>query len=145
METEKTMNSEESILFIQRMINTAKEDLEDSSFHYLLWGWLVFAACTINFILIEISFEMEWIGWALLMPLGGIIRLAFSSTPRIQTTKSEVLAALSSPARRRAAFAGSVASLLNSIRESSTGAPVKACSTLFRTNVSQWAVVRRSI
>jgi hypothetical protein len=72
MNTEKTMNSEESILFIQRMINTAKADIEDDSFHYLLWGWLVFAACAINYFLLEISFEMNWIGWAVLMPLGGI-------------------------------------------------------------------------
>ena len=73
METEKTMNSEESILLIQRMINTAKENLEDKSFYFLLWGWLVFAACLINFILINISFGMKEIGWVVLMPLGAII------------------------------------------------------------------------
>jgi hypothetical protein len=77
MEIEKTMNNEESIIFIQRMINTAKEDLEDDSFQYLLWGWLVFAACAINYILMEISFEMNWIGWAVLMPLGGIISMIY--------------------------------------------------------------------
>ena len=77
MEAEKTMNSEESILFIQRMINTAKEDLEDDSFHYLLWGWLVFIACSINYFMLEISFEMEWIGWAVLMPLGGIVSMIY--------------------------------------------------------------------
>lgn len=37
METQKTLNSEESIRIIQRMINTAKEELEDSSFYYLIW------------------------------------------------------------------------------------------------------------
>ena len=72
MEAEKPMNSEESILIIQRMINTAKEDLEDNSFYFLLWGWLVFAACIINFILIKISFGFESIGWLILMPLGGV-------------------------------------------------------------------------
>ena len=72
MEAEKPMNSEESILIIQRMINTAKEDLEDNSFYFLLWGWLVFAACIINFILIKISFGSEGIGWLILMPLGGV-------------------------------------------------------------------------
>lgn len=73
METEKTMSSEESILLIRRMIHTAKEELEDSSFYYLLWGWLVFTACVIHFILIKISFQMEGIGWMILMPLGVII------------------------------------------------------------------------
>ena len=77
MDTEKTMNSEQSIVFIQRMINTAKEDLEDDSFHYLLWGWLVFAACAINYFLLEISFERNWIGWAVLMPLGGIVSFIY--------------------------------------------------------------------
>lgn len=78
METEKTMNSEESILLIQRMINTAKENLEDKSFYFLLWGWLVFAACLINFILINISFGMKEIGWVVLMPLGAIISSIYS-------------------------------------------------------------------
>ena len=73
METEKEMNSEESILLIQRMINTAKEDLEDSSFYYLVWGWLVFVACIIHFILINISFHNQSIGWMVLMPLGAIL------------------------------------------------------------------------
>ncbi len=73
METEKTMNSNESIMLIQRMIHTAKEELEDSSFYYLLWGWLVFIACVIHFILIRISFSMEGIGWMILMPIGAII------------------------------------------------------------------------
>ena len=73
MKTGDTMNSEESILFIQRMIHTAKADLEDKSFYFLLWGWMVFVACLINFILIKISFEFNWIGWMILMPLGGII------------------------------------------------------------------------
>lgn len=77
METEKKMNSEESILLIQRMINTAKEELEDSSFYYLLWGWLVFIACVIHFILIKVSFQIDSIGWMILMPLGAIISFIY--------------------------------------------------------------------
>jgi hypothetical protein len=77
METEKTMNSEESIQLIQRMINTAKENIEDESFYYLFWGWLVFTACAMNYILIEISYPHNWIGWMILMPLGGIVTMIY--------------------------------------------------------------------
>ncbi len=77
METEKEMNSKESILLIQRMINTTKEDLEDSSFYYLVWGWLVFVACIIHFILINISFQNQSIGWMVIMPLGAILTAVY--------------------------------------------------------------------
>ncbi len=72
MEQEKSMSNEESLRLIQSMIQSVKKDLEDDSFYYLFWGWLVFAASMGHFILLNIGFEHPEITW-MLMPLGGIV------------------------------------------------------------------------
>jgi hypothetical protein len=79
METEKLMKGEDSLMLIQRMIMTAKEDIEDKSFYFLLWGWLVFAACIIHFVLMRMNTELAGLGWIILMPAGGIITMIYSS------------------------------------------------------------------
>jgi hypothetical protein len=75
MEQQRSMNTEESLQLIQRMINTAKEDLNTNSFYYLLWGWLVFIACITHYVLIQAAPQMQGIGWIILMPLGGIVTM----------------------------------------------------------------------
>jgi len=77
MTTDKILSGEESLQLIQRMINTAKEELEDSSFYFLLWGWLVFAACLSHYILISLAPDWQGIGWAVLMPLGAIATMVY--------------------------------------------------------------------
>jgi hypothetical protein len=74
--TEKEMSGEESILLIEQMIKTAKKDFHDSSFHYLLWGWLVFLASLSQFIMISYDYENSSIPW-LLMPLGAVIATVY--------------------------------------------------------------------
>jgi hypothetical protein len=78
METKNSMSSEEGLLIIKRMITTAKEELEDNSFYFLIWGWLVFVSCVIHFIQIKMNSDMQGIGWLILMPLGGIITMIYS-------------------------------------------------------------------
>ncbi len=77
METEKKTTYEESLNTIHRMITTAKENLEDDSFYFLLWGWLVFAACTIHYILLFFAPQIQGIGWVVLMPLGAVISMFY--------------------------------------------------------------------
>lgn len=85
---EKEMSSEESLRVIQQMIHTAKRDFEDDSFHYLLWGWLVFAASLGQFILFKQGFEHSEITW-LLMPVGAVIAFLYGrkqeKTERVKT------------------------------------------------------------
>jgi hypothetical protein len=71
------MKNEESLQLIHRMINTAKENIEDDSFYFLLWGWFVFAACILHFVLLKTVPDMQGIGWVILMPLGGIISMVY--------------------------------------------------------------------
>ena len=71
------MNEEEGLLLIQKMITTAKEDIEDNSFYFLLWGWLVFAACLVHFILMQLNLGIDGIGWLILMPLGAVLSVIY--------------------------------------------------------------------
>ena len=69
---EKELTEHESLELIQKMISSVKEEMEDDSFYYLLWGWLVFVASVMQFVLIKMNVENNFLGWVILMPAGGI-------------------------------------------------------------------------
>lgn len=74
---EKNNTSEEKNLsIIMEMVSRAKSNIEDSSFYYLLWGWLVFAASTLHYALLKTEYDKPWMPW-LLMPVGGIITMVY--------------------------------------------------------------------
>lgn len=74
MEPEKEMNEQESLQLINRMIHSAQKGVNDNGFYFLLWGWFVFVASVSNYLLVEVfPTNYNWIPWAVLMPLGGII------------------------------------------------------------------------
>jgi len=70
---EKQLNESESLALIRQMIHSVKEEMEDDSFYYLFWGWMVFIASMMQYILIKMQSEYNWIGWMVLMPLGGLV------------------------------------------------------------------------
>jgi hypothetical protein len=47
---EKQMTEAESLQLITSMINKAKNGINESGTLYLLWGWLIFACCVIQFV-----------------------------------------------------------------------------------------------
>jgi hypothetical protein len=77
MENKYSLSGEESLDIIRRMITTAKQELKDESFYFLLWGWLVFISCLVHYIMIQINSPYQGISWAVLMPLGGIITMVY--------------------------------------------------------------------
>ena len=79
METKSNFSEEDSFWLINEMILTAKHGLADDSFHYLLWGWLVFIASMTNYILmVVVKTEYNWLPWPVLMSLGGVIAVIYS-------------------------------------------------------------------
>jgi hypothetical protein len=80
METnEKELSPQESIELIQTMINKTKGVVADDSFYFLLWGWLVFACCLVQFYLkVYLQFPQHYYVW-MLMPVGGIISAVYGS------------------------------------------------------------------
>ncbi|MEX2485907.1 MAG: hypothetical protein WED10_15150 [Brumimicrobium sp.] len=69
---EKELTQEESLKVIQGMINIAKNKINETGFHFLLWGVLVVLASLTQYLLIHQGFgnETNWI-WAI-MPIIGV-------------------------------------------------------------------------
>ncbi len=73
-ELKENITEEDGFRIINEMINTAKTAISDNSFHYLLWGWLVFIAAALNYyLLVYVKTEYQWLPWLVLMGVGGII------------------------------------------------------------------------
>lgn len=74
--TENKLTEKESLHLIMSMIQTAKADISDDSFYYLLWGWLVLIASLTHYTLLQFQVDMAPMVW-MLMPLGGIITVVY--------------------------------------------------------------------
>ena len=75
--TNETFNERESLELIRTMIERAKSDIDDDSFYYLVWGWLVFAAALGHYALLGLYPEIAFVPWAVLMPLGGVATMVY--------------------------------------------------------------------
>ncbi len=79
MQNEKEFTAEESLMLIQSMIDKTKNKFSDSSFYFLFWGWLVFAACITQFILkVYFNYPYHYAVWWT-MPIGGVITGIYGS------------------------------------------------------------------
>ena len=73
--TEKTLKPEESLQIIEQMIQKAKTNLHDSSFYFLLWGWIILIAMIGHSLIIHFTdFNKPYIVWLIVIP--GIIATA---------------------------------------------------------------------
>ena len=69
MEEKKNLTNEESLDIILGMINQAKVNIKQSSFHLLLWGWVIFTASISHFYLLKFtSIENPEYAWGLTLP-----------------------------------------------------------------------------
>ena len=73
---ENKFTEKESLHLIMSMIQTAKADISDDSFYYLLWGWLVLIASLTHYTLLQFQADLAPVAW-MLMPLGGIITAVY--------------------------------------------------------------------
>ncbi|MEO7531763.1 MAG: hypothetical protein ABIS69_10140 [Sediminibacterium sp.] len=70
---EKELSPQESLALIQTMINKTKGSVADDSFHFLLWGWLVFVCCLASYVLkVYVHYPNHFIVWCS-MPVAGVI------------------------------------------------------------------------
>ncbi|MDX5348973.1 MAG: hypothetical protein LPK19_17210 [Hymenobacteraceae bacterium] len=71
-------NEQQSLLVIQQMITAAKRAIKEDGFMYLLWGWLVFAAGALNYILaFVVHYEHPYLPWPVLMLSGAVISVIY--------------------------------------------------------------------
>jgi hypothetical protein len=72
---QQNFSAEDSLRVIQSMIEKAKDNVKDNGFYFLMWGWLVFIAALLNFVLIKFTdFERPYLAWNL-MWIGVIISI----------------------------------------------------------------------
>jgi hypothetical protein len=95
---EKELSPQESLDLIQSMINKTKGAVADDSFHFLLWGWLVFGCCVAGYVLkVYVHYSNHFIVWWL-MPVGGVISAWYGAkqakTQRVKSFLDEALAYL---------------------------------------------------
>lgn len=69
---EKELTPQDSLMLIQSMIDRAKNTVADDSFYFLLWGWLVFSASIIQFVL-KVFFQSQYHPMAWLLMFVGIV------------------------------------------------------------------------
>jgi hypothetical protein len=78
METKENISVQESIKIINEMIETARNNVSDNSFHYLLWGWLVLIASAADYYLLSIGlYTYHWLPWPVMMGSGGIVAFVY--------------------------------------------------------------------
>jgi hypothetical protein len=68
MQTNDSFSPEQSLQLIQSMIEKTKNNVKENGFYFLMWGWLVFIAALLNFILIRFTdFEQPYLAWCILI------------------------------------------------------------------------------
>ena len=66
---EENFSPQESLQLIQSMIAKTRKDMGDNSIHFLLWGWVTFAACVAQFVLKNIChYQKHYLVWMLVIP-----------------------------------------------------------------------------
>ena len=61
---EENFSPQESLQVIQSMIAKTKEQLSDNSIYFLVWGWLVFIGCLLQyFLLVIIKTQYHYLAW----------------------------------------------------------------------------------
>lgn len=93
---EQPFNEQEGLQLIHRMISTAKEELSDNGFFFLLWGWLVFIASLSHYVLLTVvHYRNHALPWAILMPLGGVISFIYGmrleKRAKVKTFMDEIM------------------------------------------------------
>jgi hypothetical protein len=88
MEKKENLSHEESLKIITNMINQSKINVNQSSFHLLLWGWIVFISSMTQFILLEFTdLQNSHYVWLLIIP-GFFISLIYGWTQGRKNTAS---------------------------------------------------------
>lgn len=62
------MTPQETLSLISSMIDKTRHTFSDRSHYFLLWGYTVFIACALQFIMISLKYEKSYIAWLLIVP-----------------------------------------------------------------------------
>jgi len=95
MDNSQNFSAEQSLQVIRSMIEKAKRDVASNSFYLLLWGWLVFIAAILHFVLMKFTnFGQPWMSWNLMFigVVASIVRgIKESRKERVKTYLGETM------------------------------------------------------
>jgi len=75
---EENFSPQQSLLLIKSMIDKTKGNIGRNRFHFLLWGWYVFLAILVQFILkVVLHYERHYLVWLGVIPVS-IITIIYS-------------------------------------------------------------------
>jgi hypothetical protein len=78
----ENLTAEESFRIIQSMIDKTKTNLGDNSIYFLLWGWLVFIACLLQYVLMVIvEYPKHYYAWMILI-VGVVFSIVYTMKHR---------------------------------------------------------------
>jgi len=60
---EKKLSEQESLLIIQQMIQTAKQEQKDDGLGWIIWGWLLFAASILTWFNLKFQWFSDYLFW----------------------------------------------------------------------------------
>jgi len=84
-------SNQENLDLIANMIRTAQRRFYDDSPYYILWGFTVFFASIIQYILILMSYTQNGIVWLILIPIALIVQfLIFKNQKKHEKSKTHI-------------------------------------------------------
>lgn len=87
MQQEENLSAQDSLLMIQAMINKTKSQLSGNSIYFLLWGWLVFIGCLLQyFLMVVLNYEHHYYAWFII-----IIGIVFSTVHSVKYRRKRVV------------------------------------------------------
>lgn len=66
------MDEKQSLKIITEMIQKAKSNFGNNSFFFLLWGWSVFAASLVHYVLLTNNNEYHYLPWPVIMVVAAV-------------------------------------------------------------------------
>ena len=94
---EKPLSEHESLLIIQQMIDTAKQEQKDDGKGWIIWGWAIFAASVLTIINLRLDWFSTFFFWnsfgllTLVLMAYEIIRDFFLRKPKKVKTYTQVI------------------------------------------------------
>lgn len=94
---QKKLSEQESLLIIQQMIQTAKQEQKDNGLGWILWGWLLFAASVLTWLNIKFEWFSVYLFWnifgivaGLLIAYEVILKLFFNKKKKVKTYTNDL-------------------------------------------------------
>lgn len=94
---EKKITEQESLLIIQQMIQTAKQEQKDNGIGWIIWGWLLFASSVLTWLNLKFEWFSTFLFWnifgaitALLMIYELVSYLFFGRKKKVKTYTADL-------------------------------------------------------